>query len=182
MSLNGADDVTLECHGPAFSDPGAMASDACAGGLSVSVSGSVDVNTVGDYVLTYSVNDPSGNSDSKTRTVHVVDTTNPVIALNGADEMTLECHGPAFSDPGASASDACAGDLSVSVSGSVDVNTVGDYVLTYSANDPSGNSDSKTRTVHVFDTTNPVVSLNGADGDDARVPRPGVLRPGCFGE
>ena len=43
----------------------------------MSVSGAVDVNTVGDYVLTYSANDPSGNSDSKTRTVHVVDTTNP---------------------------------------------------------------------------------------------------------
>src|SRR5206468_492834 len=123
VSLAGGD-VTLECHGPAFSDPGASASDACAGSLAVSVSGSVDVNTVGDYTLTYSATDPSGNSDSKSRTVHVLDTTKPVVSLAGGD-VTLECHGPAFSDPGASASDACAGSLAVSVSGSVDVNTVG---------------------------------------------------------
>ena len=139
-------DLTLECHGPEFSDPGASASDACAGSLSVSVAGSVDVNTVGDHVLVYSATDPSGNSASVNRTVHVVDTTNPVVTLVDGD-MTLECHGPAFSDPGASASDACAGSLSVSTSGSVDVNTVGDYVLTYSATDPSGNTASVSRTV-----------------------------------
>src|SRR4029077_16844286 len=127
-----------------------------------SISGSVDVNTVGNYELTYSATDPSGNSDSKTRTVHVVDTTKPVVSLTGGD-MTLECHGPAFAEPGASAADACAGSLPVSISGSVDVNMVGNYELTYSATDPSGNSDSKTRTVHVVDTTKPVVSLTGGD-------------------
>src|SRR5207249_7172662 len=128
VTLAGADPLTVECHS-SFSDPGASALDACAGSLAVSVSGSVDVNTVGDYVLTYSATDPSGNADSKTPTVHVVDTTKPVVALVEGDK-TLECHGSAFSDPGASASDACAGNLSVSVSGSVDVNTVGDYILT----------------------------------------------------
>ena len=84
--------MTLECHGAAFSDPGASASDTCAGSLSVSVSGSVDVNTLGDYVLVYSATDPSGNSASQSRTVHVVDTTNPVVTLVDGD-MTLECHG-----------------------------------------------------------------------------------------
>src|SRR5207237_4431425 len=160
-SLDGCD-TTHECHGTAFIDPVATASDACAGNLAVSVTGSVDVNTVGDYVVTYSTADPSGNTDSMTRTVHVVDTTKPAVALNGGD-MTLECHGPAFVDPGATASDACAGTLAVNVAGSVDVNTVGEYIITYSTADPSGNIDSKTRTVHVVDTTNPTVALNSGD-------------------
>ena len=113
--------MTLECHGPAFSDPGASASDACAGDLSVSVSGSVDVNTVGDYVLTYSAGDPSGNSDSKTRMVHVVDTTPPVIGAAGPDG-TIECSSaPVFTPP--SASDAC--DSSPQVVEVGDVTTAG---------------------------------------------------------
>ena len=159
VALNGGD-VTLECHGQNFGDPGASATDGCAGSLAVTVTGTVDVNTVGDYLLTYTATDPSGNVDSETRTVHVVDTTNPVVALNGGD-VTLECHGPAFSDPGATANDACAGSLAVNVTGSVDVNTVGDYLLTYTATDPSGNVDSATRTVHVVDTTPPAISAAG---------------------
>ena len=163
VTLNGDAEMTLECHGAPFVDPGASAVDGCAGNLAVSVSGSVDVNTVGDYVLTYSAVDPSGNPASATRTVHVVDTTNPVVTLNGPADVTLECHGAAFSDPGATATDACAGDLAVSVSGSVDVNSVGDYLLTYTATDPSGNSHSQSRTVHVVDTTPPSISAAGAD-------------------
>ncbi|MEO6711834.1 MAG: DUF5011 domain-containing protein, partial [Mycobacteriales bacterium] len=161
LTLNGAADVTVECHGE-FVDPSASALDACAGPLSVLASSSVDANTTGDYTLTYSSTDPSGNSHSVTRTVHVVDTTNPVVTINGGD-MTLECHGAAFVEPGASASDACAGSLPVAFGGSVDVNTIGDYTLSYSATDPSGNSHSVTRTVHVVDTTNPVVTLVGGD-------------------
>jgi hypothetical protein len=36
------------------------------------VTGSVDTNTVGFYALTYTVSDPSGHSDTKTRTVQVL--------------------------------------------------------------------------------------------------------------
>ena len=40
----------------------------------------------------------------------MVDTTPPVITLNGANPLTNECHA-AFADPGATASDTCAGSL-----------------------------------------------------------------------
>src|SRR5258705_119122 len=146
---------------PLPSAPLFRSSDLCAGSLTVSASGSVDANTVGTYTLTYSATDPSGNPGAATRTVHVVDTTPPVVTLSGAATLTIECHS-LFTDPGASASDLCAGSLPVSVSGSVDANTVGTYTLTYSATDPSGNPGSTTRTVHVVDTTPPVVTLTWA--------------------
>src|SRR5205823_2797149 len=146
-------------------DPGATASDACAGDLtsSIYVTGAVDANTVGSYTLTYTVADPSGNASSLTRTVNVVDTTKPVLALLGAEPMTVECH-TLFTDPGATASDACAGDLTslIHVTGAVDANTVGNYMLTYSVTDPSGNTSSLTRTVNVVDTTKPVLALLGS--------------------
>ena len=106
--------------------------------------------------------DPSGNSATNTRTVYVVDTTAPVITLNGANPLTNECHA-AFVDPGATASDACAGSLGVTTNSTVNPNAVGVYTIKYSATDPSGNSATNTRTVYVVDTTAPVITLNGAN-------------------
>src|SRR2546422_292811 len=153
---------TVECHGT-FTDPGATASDLCAGDLtsSIVVTGSVDASTVGDYTLSYSVTDGHGNTATASRPVHVVDTTAPAITLVGGTE-TVECHG-AFADPGATASDLCAGDLtsSIVVTGSVDANTVGDYTLSYSVTDAHGNTATASRLVHVVDTTAPAITLVG---------------------
>lgn len=92
-------------------------------------------------------------------TPEAVDTTPPVISLNG--DATLEHEqGTAYNDPGASANDETDGSVAVSVSGSVD-DAAGSYTLTYSASDSAGNSASLTRTVIVADTTAPVITLNG---------------------
>jgi len=159
VTLNGSASMTAECH-TSFTDPGATANDSCAGSLAVATSGTVDVNTTGNYTVTYSATDPSGNSGNTTRVVHVVDTTAPTVTLNDSASVTVECH-TTFSDPGAIANDSCAGTLSVTMAGSVNVNTAGIYTLTYSATDPAGNTGSTTRTVHVIDTTAPTVTLNG---------------------
>jgi len=151
--------VTVECHG-SYSESGATASDSCAGSLSVSTSGSVDANTVGDYTVTYSATDASGNSATATRTVHVTDTTSATVTVTGSTTVTVECH-TSYSEDGATASDGCTGSLSVTTTGSVDANTVGDYTVTYSATDASGNTADATRTVHVTDTTAPSVTVTG---------------------
>jgi hypothetical protein len=161
ITLNGPNPMTVECHN-AFSDPGATASDACAGDLtsSISVSGSVNPNVVGTYTLTYSVSDGSHNA-SANRTVNVVDTIAPVITLNGSNPMTVECH-TSFTDPGAIANDGCAGSFPATASGAVNVNVPGTYTITYNAADPSGNPASPmSRTVNVVDSTAPVITLNG---------------------
>jgi|GEM_PF-905663 len=160
IMLTGPNPMTVECH-TSFTDPGATANDACAGPVAVTTSGSVNVNTPGTYTITYTASDSSGNKATQTRTVNVVDTTPPVITLNGANPMTIECHS-SFVDPGATANDACAGSVAVTASGSVNVNAVGTYTLTYSASDGI-NTATKTRTVNVVDTTPPAITLNGAN-------------------
>jgi uncharacterized repeat protein (TIGR01451 family) len=147
VTLNGAATMTVECSA-SFSDPGATAADSCDGALGVTVSGSVNTGAVGSYTLTYSATDASGNTGTATRTVNVVDTTAPVVTLNGANPMTVVVGSP-FVDPGATASDSCTGSLPVTVSGSVNTAVVGTYTLTYSATDASGNTGSATRTVFV---------------------------------
>ncbi len=156
ITLNGANPMQVECH-TAFADPGASATDACAGSVPVTVSGTVDPNTPGTYTLTYSATDGINPTTQVSRTVNVVDTLGPDITINGANPATVECH-TSYTDAGATAFDSC---LNASVpatpSGSVDVNTPGTYIITYTATD-GARSTTKTRTVNVVDTTPPVIS------------------------
>ncbi|HOK89295.1 MAG TPA: DUF5011 domain-containing protein, partial [Candidatus Hydrogenedentes bacterium] len=162
ITLNGNSTMTIEC-GSTFTDPGATATDACAGNRTVTVSGSVNANAVGTYTLTYNANDGNGNNATPvTRTVNVVDTTAPVLTLNGSSVMTIQC-GSTFTDPGATAVDACTGNRTVNVSGTVNTAVVGTYTRTYTANDGNGNTATTTRTVNVVDTTAPVITLNGSN-------------------
>ena len=57
-----------------FLEPGVQANDERDGDLSarVSVSGLVDVNTTGLYILTYNVFDSAGNLDTVHRRVNVI--------------------------------------------------------------------------------------------------------------
>ncbi|SEU16475.1 immunoglobulin-like domain-containing protein [Stigmatella erecta] len=164
LRLAGASNVPLEC-GSAYVDPGAQANDLCAGDLTsaIQVLGSVDAFTLGAQTLTYRVTDPSGHEASPVnRVITVSDTQPPVVALHGAAQASLEC-GAAFGDPGASAHDACAGDLSgqISKTGQVDTGTPGAYALQYGAVDAAGNSAVATRTVTVTDSAPPVLQLVG---------------------
>lgn len=148
LVLNGDDQVTLEC-GSAYTDPGATAS-VCGTSVPVTVTGAANPNMPGVYTVTYSAT-ANGFTTEATRIVTVQDTQAPVITLNGANPMQVG-FGTVFTDPGATASDGCAGNLTASivVTGSVDTNTVGFYALTYSVSDPSGHSDTKVRTVQVL--------------------------------
>jgi hypothetical protein len=148
LVLNGDDQITLEC-GSAYTDPGATAS-VCGSPVTVTVTGAANPNMPGVYTVTYSAS-ANGFTTEATRIVTVQDTVAPVITLNGANPMQVG-FGTVFTDPGATASDGCAGDLtsSIVVTGSVDTNTVGFYALTYSVSDPSGHSDTKVRTVEVL--------------------------------
>ncbi|MGB1170272.1 MAG: immunoglobulin-like domain-containing protein, partial [Flavobacteriaceae bacterium] len=157
ITLLGDNPMTIEV-GSAFIDPGATAVDVNGNDISSSIliSGAVDVNTIGSYIITYYLTDVNGNiSSSVSRTVNIIAPETPVITLLGDNPMTIEV-GSTFTDPGATASDAGDGDLTsfIVVSGSVDSNTVGTYTLTYDVSDTSGNAaDSVTRTVNVVDTT-----------------------------
>ena len=59
---------------------------------------------------------------------------------------------------GATATDA-SGDVTVVTTGTVDTATVGEYTLTYTSTDASGNAGTAIRTVNVVDTTAPEVTV-----------------------
>ena len=91
------------------------------------------------------------------------DTTPPIITLLGNSEVKIE-FGTTYIDSGFIASDNIDGDLSsqVIVTGSVDENTVGTYVLHYNVSDNAGNKAAeKTRTIVVGLTLSPQNIQNG---------------------
>ena len=139
LSLNGSDPLIWSVRVP-FSDPGAIAIDQPLGNnIShlIQASGSVDENVIGDYVITYEVNDSYGNTSTLARTVQVRDTTAPMIVAD--DTMYIQVGQP-FMDP-VVASDNF--DLSVGlnvVNGTVNSMVVGEYRVEYSAMDASGNA------------------------------------------
>ncbi len=154
----GAADVTVEVHS-SYTDAGAVATDNYDASVTVTTSGSVNTAVLGNYTLTYGAVDASGNpAVGITRTVHVVDTTSPVITRSGAAEVTVEVHS-SYTDAGATATDNYDASVTVTTLGSVNTALLGDYTLTYGAVDSSGNSTvGITRTVHVVDTTSPVIT------------------------
>ncbi|HEY2974567.1 MAG TPA: immunoglobulin-like domain-containing protein [Pyrinomonadaceae bacterium] len=156
ITLNGDDQMSIECGTP-FTDPGATAT-VCGNSIAVTTSGTVDIHTPGTYSITYSAT-ANGQTAEATRIVTVeADNTAPTIQVLGDNPMTVECH-TSFTDPGATAHDACAGDFAATPSGAVDPDTVGQYIITYNATDPSGHAAAPvTRTVNVVDTTAPVVT------------------------
>jgi hypothetical protein len=87
----------------------------------------------------------------------VQDTLPPVVTLNGSNLLYVELGAP-FVDPGATASDACAGTVPAVASGTVNTNALSTNTVTYTANDGNGNIGSTTRTVIVRDTTPPSIT------------------------
>jgi len=76
------------------------------------------------------------------------DTIAPRLSIKGSSAMQLFV-GENFTDEGYSALDNIDSKVDVKVTGKVDTNTPGEYVLTYTATDAAGNTSTETRTVIV---------------------------------
>ncbi|MCP4414248.1 MAG: DUF5011 domain-containing protein [Gammaproteobacteria bacterium] len=153
IALIGDNPMTV-VHGTTYTEPGATVTDNVDTGLTATVTGTVDTSTVGEYELTYNVTDAAGNAAIElTRSVNVVDTTAPVITLNGDNPMTIE-HGSTYTEPGATVTDNVDTNLVASITGTVDTSTLGSYEITYNITDTAGNvATAVTRTVTVVKIT-----------------------------
>ncbi len=147
ITLTGTNPATV-AQGSTYIDEGATAADNLDGVVTVISSGTVNINLVGVYTITYTATDVAGNSSTATRTVNVTDQTAPVITVTGTNPASVT-QGSTYTDEGATATDNVDTAVTVITSGSVDTNTVGTYTITYTATDVAGNSSIATRTVNV---------------------------------
>ena len=138
-----------------YTDAGATATDETDGTLTndIVVSGdTVDVNTVGSYVIRYNVSDAAGNAATEvTRTVDVLaDPIPPVITVTGSTSIQLVLDAT-YTELGATWTDNVDGAGAATVGGdTVDTSTAGTYVVTYNHTDEAGNpATQRTRTVKI---------------------------------
>lgn len=158
-------DVYLEVF-DTYIEPGYSAWDDNDGNITNNVvvdMSELDNTILGSYNIYYSVSDQAGNSTTAVRIVHVIDTQEPAIELNGSDTITIEVH-TAFIDQGVTISDNYWTNIEPDIITNLDIHTTGTYQITYCATDGSGNGPvCVTRVVIVVNTTPPDVELIGGD-------------------
>lgn len=167
ITLNGEmnDYIVL---GTQYQEPGATATDREDGDISsnITIAGSVNVNVVGNYPLTYEVTDSAGNNAIKViRFVNVRESDGapqvyiaPADEAMPGDEIVFHKKGTSWNEPGYFAWDRIDGDLtSQATVDSFDTNIEGFHVITYKATDSKGNSGVAKRTIAVLDANKPFI-------------------------
>jgi hypothetical protein len=167
LTLEGSSAPVMECSRDGLVPMGATAADLCAGDISsrITVSGEQTIIAPGTYPITYNVTDPSGNAaQSVTRNVTIRDTKGPVVTISGEANMVLECGVDSYTEQGATAYDACQGDMTSQVhtyGNGANAAAVGTYSIQYGVWDASGNTTQALRTVKVVDRLPPTLSMVG---------------------
>ncbi len=165
LSLKGTTPITI-AKGTNFEDPGARATDDVDGDITDKIvrSGTVDISTVGEYTITYTVSDTSGNTSTVTRKIIVqeyqdlevtlgshFDTITPVIELKGSNPYCIEL-GTKYKEPGATATDNVDGNITNRIivdSSQVTGTRSGNFRVTYTVSDTFGHKAIAYRSVMV---------------------------------
>jgi hypothetical protein len=124
----------------------------------------------GTYVKHYTVSDRAGNKNTGVkRTIIIVDREKPIlrIANEGKQHETVSAsHTAEYNDEGATCMDYVHGNLNRAVRSTGDIvklSEPGNYYVTYTCKDPSGNhAVPLTKTITVADITCPTVTVTGA--------------------
>lgn len=160
ITLTGGDEIDAEC-GTQFTDPGVKATvkDEDISNL-IETSGSVNTSKLGQYEIEYKVKYKK-RKVTKRRIVNVVDHTGPVITLNGDAKVVVPTSIDEYQEPGATAVDACDGDVSSDIKTKME--QVNDYTwkVTYTVKDSHDNESTAEREVCLQDTQAPQITLNG---------------------
>lgn len=127
--------------------------------ITVSDDGGFDAEVSGDYTVTYTVSDKSKYSVSKDITITVEPSGIPTIV---APDITIPQYKSFDPKTGVTVEDIDAADQNlinnVTVTGTVDVSTIGEYTLTYMVTDTAGSTDTATRKVTVIANEKPVIN------------------------
>lgn len=162
LDLIGDDTITMEVFSD-YTEEGADALDGKDGDLesAIKIENNVDNTTLGTYTVVYTVADNQGNTAVKTRIVHVVDTQKPEILALGSDNIQV---GTPFVDM-TTVSDNYDQNPDITITGEVvNSDVIGEYKVTYTAVDGSGNvADVLERTYKVDDFIAPDFSLSSSD-------------------
>lgn len=122
----------------------------------------VNVDEAGNII--YSVSDSSKNLFKITRKITKKDDKAPEVSLIGSNKIYLKL-GLGYEDQSVNMTDNCTKNLKLTTDSNLDINKEGNYSITYTVEDESGNKTSVTRDVIVYNETGEgVVYLTFDDG------------------
>ncbi len=162
VAINQPENITVECGSaiPAY-DPSWV--DNCSSNLTTSVTAPSTASGCNTIITeTYTASDECGNTSSVSRTITVIDTTNPVIIGMPAD-LTIDCGDALPAVAAVSSSDNCDTDVTIlSEDVIVPGNCAGSYLIerVYRATDDCGNQAVATQNIYVVDTTAPIFNAD----------------------
>ncbi|WP_299440747.1 immunoglobulin-like domain-containing protein [uncultured Aquimarina sp.] len=145
-----------------YMDAGVEVSDDIDQDFDINIENNVISNDPGEYKVIYTVTDSGGNTVSAERVVIVIDTEVPVITLSISGSEIIHTVNTPFTNPTAVVTDNANDPLTAMISGSVDINTLGENILTYTATDVAGNTATKNLKVTVVDNIAPEITLKGS--------------------
>lgn len=135
----------------------------------IDVSSNYNENKVGSYIISYTIKLNDYYNKRLYRVLEVIDNQKPIINLIGDNKITVD-YGETYIEPGFNATDNYDGDISkkVKIKNSVDTKKSGNYKITYTVSDSSGNKTKAVREVVVNEKEEKVVKqepkINQKDG------------------
>jgi len=139
-----------------FVDPSVIVTDNFDENCNITVDSNVDTSKIGSYHILYTVTDSSGNQNSIERIVEICDTIAPIIKVDNSDTIELTL-GEMLSDD-ITATDYIDGDIEIEKSGNINYLSTGNYQVTFTAEDSSGNIATETKNVII----NPLIATSAS--------------------
>jgi len=164
ITLSGSMEVSIYTD-EQFTEPGYKAADCLGVDLTsaVKVTNNINSNAKGIYTVNYTVADAGGNTARATRTILITEReapppppSVPTVTIVGSNPIILHLDsGTPYTEQGAIANDEADGDISknVQITGNVNRNTPGTYMLTYAVTNKAGLRATATREVRILAPT-----------------------------
>ena len=136
-------DVFAECSIDALDAP--TATDNCAGLKRGTTTTSFPITTQGTTVVTWTYTDENGNTTTQDQNVVIDDTTAPVADASSLANVTAQCSVTSLTAP--TATDNCAGSVTVTNNASLPITTQGTTVVTWTYTDAEGNTSTQDQNI-----------------------------------
>ena len=157
LQLNGPQNMVIS-YRDEYEEQGVIVKNATGNYMSkIKIDSNIDTKKIGNYYVDYSLK-IGGKTLHVRRNVKVIDDINPVIKLKGEQIIKMSIN-KQYIEPGYIAIDEYDGDITdkVQITGEIDAENYGEYVLTYKATDNSNNQTEVNRIIKVVDEIKPKI-------------------------
>lgn len=157
LQLNGPQNMVIS-YRDEYEEQGVIVKNATGNYMSkIKIDSNIDTKKNGNYYVDYSLK-IGGKTLHVRRNVKVIDDINPVIKLKGEQIIKMSIN-KQYIEPGYTAIDEYDGDITnkVQITGEIDTENYGEYVLTYKATDNSNNQTEVNRIIKVVDEIKPKI-------------------------